>query len=35
VFYYLRYEIPQMRDRGGAIVNMASILGVDGGYTAQ
>jgi len=30
VFYSLRYEIPQMLERGGAIVNMASILGAVG-----
>jgi NAD(P)-dependent dehydrogenase (short-subunit alcohol dehydrogenase family) len=27
VFYCMRYEIPAMTERGGAIVNMASILG--------
>src|SRR4029450_13011139 len=30
VFYCLRYEIPHMLDRGGAIVNMCSIAGTVG-----
>jgi NAD(P)-dependent dehydrogenase (short-subunit alcohol dehydrogenase family) len=30
VFYCMRYEIPAMLERGGAIVNMASILGTVG-----
>ena len=30
VFYCLHYEIPHMLERGGAIVNMASILGAVG-----
>jgi NAD(P)-dependent dehydrogenase (short-subunit alcohol dehydrogenase family) len=30
VFYCLRYQIPQMLGRGGAIVNMASVLGAVG-----
>ena len=30
VFYYMRYEIPQMlKQGGGAIVNMFSIIGMD------
>lgn len=36
VFYCMRYEIPQMvKQGGGAIVNMASILGVVGFATAS
>lgn len=34
VFYCMRYEIPAMLERGGAIVNMASILGQAGFATA-
>ncbi|MEZ4864869.1 MAG: SDR family oxidoreductase [Caldilineaceae bacterium] len=34
VFYCMRYEIPQMLEHGGAIVNMASILGTVGFATA-
>lgn len=34
VFYCMRYEIPAMLDKGGAIVNMASILGKVGFATA-
>lgn len=30
VFYCMRYQIPRMLERGGAIVNMASILGTVG-----
>ncbi|MFN2197637.1 MAG: SDR family NAD(P)-dependent oxidoreductase [Anaerolineales bacterium] len=35
VFYCMRYEIPAMLARGGAIVNMASILGRVGFATAS
>ncbi len=34
VFYSMRYEIPRMLENGGAIVNMASILGKVGFATA-
>jgi NAD(P)-dependent dehydrogenase (short-subunit alcohol dehydrogenase family) len=34
VFYCMRYEIPRMLENGGAIVNMASILGSVGFATA-
>jgi NAD(P)-dependent dehydrogenase (short-subunit alcohol dehydrogenase family) len=34
VFYCMRYEIPAMLEKGGAIVNMASILGQVGFATA-
>lgn len=27
VFYAMKYEIPQMREKGGAIINMASVAG--------
>lgn len=30
VFYGMRYQIPAMLTRGGAIVNVASILGTGG-----
>ncbi len=35
VFYCMRYQIPAMLQRGGAIVNMASILGSVGFATAS
>ena len=35
VFYGLRYEIPKMLENGGAIVNMASILGSVGFATSS